>query len=411
MSNNSTFTKRAIFQLRHTASRCLTAAVCVPVILENLVRKDRDGLIIIDDYFPTLATAFRIAEINYILNHFHSANVYSARTGLPAFREYSASYPQFARRVRRFHPLLNLRGSAAYIIFLHNIFRHLKYLERARLPFAFELYPGGTFYLNHVVSDGQLHRVFGSSLFRKVIVTQSVTRDYLLEKKFCRPDQIEFVYGGVFLCDDLHQVSGQTFRYGLNKRGVDICFVASKYTPRGADKGYDRFIEFARILRLRHPEIRFHVVGNFTEEDIELGELRNAIAFYGIQYTPFFPPFYSRMDLIVSPNMPFLLAPGAFDGFPTGCSVEAALCSVAVFLTDPLGLNQNRLRDREDVVIISPEPAEIAATVEEYLADPPRLARLAQSGERAVRKLFDLNSQMAPRLRVLSELLAEGQPQ
>lgn len=405
MNNDTPLLKRGLFQLRHTASRYLTTAACLPEILENVARKRGHGLIIIDDCFPYLGTAFRIAEINRILKHFGSAIVYSARPGLRAFREYAARYPQFYRRVRRFHPLLHLRGAGAYVIFLNNTFRYIQYLERAQLPFVFELYPGGGFQLSDAISDARLRRVTGSPMFRKVIVTQRVTRDYLLEKKFCRPEQIEFIYGGVVLCDSLREVPAQTFRYGINKSAADICFVADKYTPRGVDKGYDRFIEFARILRRRRPEVRFHVVGRFTEQDVELGELRGCITFHGFQFTPFFPPFYSRMDLIVSPNMPFLLAPGAFDGFPTGCCIEAALCGTAAFLTDPLGLNEGRFKDREDVVIISPEPTEIASTVEEYLADPVRLASLAQSGEHAMRNSFALDAQMGPRLRVLAELL------
>ena len=107
--------------------------------------------------------------------------------------------------------------------------------------------------------------------------------------------------------------------------------------PRGVDKGYDRFIATARILRGRHPEVRFHVVGNFTEEDVEITDLHDCITFYGHRFTPFFPDFTRRMDIILSPNIPFMFKPGAFDGFPTGCCIEAALCGTAVFASDELG--------------------------------------------------------------------------
>lgn len=408
MSNNASFTKRAIFRLRHATSRCLAAADFAPALWDNFTSRDQHELIIIDDLFPNLATAFRVAEINSILNHFSTAIAHSTCSSRRGFREYSASYPQFAGRVRRFHPLRRLRASAAYVIFLNNIFSCLQYLERARIPFVFELYPGGGFRLDDAASDARLRRVVDSPMFCKVIATQNVTRDYLLRKNFCWQEQIEYIYGGVLLSNVLGEVIGQTARHGISKDTVDVCFVAYKYVPRGVDKGYDRFIECARILSQRRANIRFHVVGNFTAEDIDVSDLRGRISFYGLRPTSFFSQFYSGMDLIVSPNMPSLLAPGAFDGFPTGCCVEAALCGTAMFLTDELGLNEGRLKDHEQVVIISPEPAEIAATIEEYLADPPRLARLAQSGERAVRGLFALDAQMAPRLRVLSELVAEA---
>jgi glycosyltransferase involved in cell wall biosynthesis len=243
-------------------------------------------------------------------------------------------------------------------------------------------------------------------MFRKVIVTQSVTRDYLLRKGFCSEEEIEFIFGVVLLSDTLGEVPGHRTRYGLTKKSLDICFVANKYTPPVIYKGYDRFVACARILASRLPEVHFHVVGTFTEDDVELGDLRNRITFYGHQLTPFFPEFYSRMDIILSPNMPFVFKPGSFDGFPTGSCVEAALCGTAMFVSDELKMNQGRLKDGEELVIISCEPEEIAEIIEKYTVDPRRLADLAENGARASRTLFSIDTQMARRLRVLAELSA-----
>jgi glycosyltransferase involved in cell wall biosynthesis len=353
-----------------------------------------------------LTTAFRVAEINSILKRFETALVYSTFPDRDVFQRYAAAYPQFGTRVRRFHPLRRLKGSAAYVIFLNNIYGYVEYLEEAGLPFAFELYPGGGFNLDDAVSDGRLRRVFGSPMFRKVIVTQTVTREYLLEKKFCRTDDIELIYGLVVLSQLLNQMPIIKTYYGLTKQTLDICFVANKYMSRGEDKGYDRFIACARILCASHHEARFHVVGNFDEFDVDIGDLRGRITFYGRQLTSFFPKFYSRMDLILSPNVPFVLAPGAFDGFPTGCCIEAALCGTAVFATDELHMNDGRLRQGEDIVIIPRQPEEIASVVETHIADPRRLASIAERGQSVIRTLFNLDAQMVPRIRVLSELSA-----
>lgn len=405
MTEISRLARGGIWRLRNAAGYCRSALERASIEVENLVVRDNERLIIIDDLFPNLATAFRIAEINAILKHFHKAVVYSTWPDRRAFETYRSHYPQFSRRVHKFHPLRRLAGSAAYVIFLNNIFSHLEGLEQAYLPFVFELYPGGGFCLDDPLSDAHLQRVIKSPMFRKVIATQSVTRDYLLRKKFCRIEEIEFIHGGVLLSDTLREVPGQRTRYGTNKNTIDICFVADKYAPRGVDKGYDRFIACARILCRRHPEAHFHVVGNFTEADVDVGDLGDHITFYGFQLTPFFPRFYSRMDLILSPNIPFLLAPGKFDGFPTGCCIEAALCGTAVFATDELYLNQGILKDGEEIVIISSEPEQIAEMVEKYIGDPERLALVAQNGQRATRSLFAVDVQMTPRLRVLSDLL------
>jgi len=394
-----------VWQLRHRAASCLSVLEEGLVIVENGVGRNQERLIVLDDLFPSLATAFRIAEINAILSHFPTAVVYSSWPSRRGFRNYATSYPGLAHRVRRFSPSRRLRGSAAYVVFLNNIFSYLERIEEARLPFVFELYPGGGFGLNEPTSNARLQRVFGSPMFSKVIVTQSIAREYLLQKKLCEEQKIEFIFGGVVSSDSLHDIPSQRARYGLDKETVDICFVADKYMPRGVDKGYDRYIECAHALSGRYPEARFHVVGNFTEVDVDVSALRDRITFYGFRFTSFFPRFYSRMDIILSPNMPFVLSPGKFDGFPTGCCIEAGLCGTAVFATDELGMNEERLRDGEEIVIISPEPQQIAETVGEYIANPEQLASLGQNGQRAIRRLFSLDVQMSPRLRVLSDLL------
>lgn len=396
----------SIRRLRRAPSYGRSVLEHASVVAENAVTRNRERLIIIDDFFPSLATAFRVAEINAILEHFKTAVVYSKCPDGNVFSQYAACYPHLADRVHRFHPSRRLEGSAAYVIFLNNIFGHVEFIEKARLPFVFELYPGGGFYLNEAGSDAHLARVVRSPMFRKVIVTQNVTRDYLLRKKFCEREQIEFIYGVVEASDALAEVPGRRVRYGANKRCLDICFVANKYMPRGVDKGYDRFIATARILRGRHSEVRFHVVGDFTEQDVEVTDLRDCITFYGHQLTPFFPVFYSRMDVILSPNVPFLFAPGAFDGFPTGCCIEAALCGAAMFVSDELAMNENRLKDGEEVAIIRCGPQHIADLLEKYVGDPERLALLAENGQRAVQNLFSISVQMTPRLRLLSDVLA-----
>jgi glycosyltransferase involved in cell wall biosynthesis len=385
--------------------RLRAVANAAAVVVENLVTRRSSRLIIIDDFFPSLATPFRIAEINSILSRFQTAIVYSASTDPEIFSEYEACYPQFNKRVCRFDPRRSLKGSAAYLIFLNNGFRYLEHLEKAQLPFVIELYPGGGFYLDDAVSDAHLRRVLGSPMFRKVIVTQNVTRDYLLRKKLCKEEDIEFIYGVVILSDTLKELHCQRTRYGIDKETLDVCFVANKYTPPSVYKGYDRFIGSARILSRRHPEARFHVVGNFTENDAEVADLRGRIAFYGHQLTPFFPGFYSRMDLILSPNMPFVAVPGSFDGFPTASAIEAALCGTAMFISDELGMNENRLKDGQEVVVVPCEPDKIAEIVEKYIADPAELALVGQNGQRATRSLFAIDAQMTPRLRVLSNLL------
>lgn len=173
--------------------------------------------------------------------------------------------------------------------------------------------------------------------------------------------------------------------------------------PKGIDKGYDVFIEVAKLL-VDIPNIFFHVVGTFNETDIDIISLKNKIKFYGSQKPDFFLEFYSKMDIILSPNIPFMLLPGAFDGFPTGCCTEAGLCKVAVFCTDIL--NQNIfLKDGEEIVLIAKNTKEIYNEIIMYYNDPIRLYSLAHKGYEKLKNIFDIDQQTQPRLKILNDFV------
>ncbi len=375
-------------------------------------RKKPAELVIFDDCFPF--SAFRVAEFNAYFDEFPSAELYSTgvlREGKwmnAGFREvvadYEARFPQNAGRTRLFHPDRIVRAKLAYVVFVHNAAFFLKTIERDRLPFVFTLYPGGGFQLNTPAGDARLRKVLQSPWFRKVIVTQRITRDYLVDGRFCRPDQIEFIYGGVHPADRLLENLPPRLKYPKTKPTFDLCFVANKYMPRGIDKGYDVFIDVAKRLAQAAADIRFHVVGPFDAGDIDVSDIADRIRFHGHQPTDFFPEFYSRMDAILSPNVPFTLGPGYFDGFPTGCCVEAALCGTAVFCSDELGMNV-ALADGKELVIVPRDAETIANRILAYYRDAEALERLSSAGQAAFRRVYDVPSQMAPRIRLLREAL------
>jgi glycosyltransferase involved in cell wall biosynthesis len=170
------------------------------------------------------------------------------------------------------------------------------------------------------------------------------------------------------------------------------------------DKGYDTFIKVAKKLSMFNPRIRFHVVGNFSRDDIDVDSLGNNITYYGVQPTTFFPQFYSEMDLILSPNLPFKLAPGAFDGFPTGACTEAGINGVAVFCTDVLNDNLD-FTDGEEIVIVTPDPDEITRKIMEYFCEPEKLALLASRGQVRFQEVNNTEKMLRPRFRLLTEYI------
>jgi glycosyltransferase involved in cell wall biosynthesis len=382
--------------------------------------QSQQRLVILDDIFPHLLSAFRVAEYNAYLETFPNAVVYSTAATFPmiaetrslpeVIHEYEQHYPSLKGRVLPMDVGAKLTAGLIYMIFINNAFTFIDAIEQSQIPFIFTLYPGGGLQLDDEICDAKLSRVCASPYLRKVITTQKITHHYLLDRQFCRADQVELIYGGVLPTEKLTQNMPKRKRYLREKQTFDICFVAYKYIEKGVDKGYDLFLEVAHQLVLTGAndgsDVRFHVVGNFDESDIDVSQIRHKIHFYGTQHTNFFPQFYAEMDLILSPNVPFVFRAGGFDGFPTGSCAEAGLSGVAVFCTDLLEQNPG-FKDRQEIVIISRDVQEITQIVSDYYHNPEQLYKLAKKGKQAFQKAFQPRSQIAPRLKLLSESLQQ----
>lgn len=352
---------------------------------------------ILDDLFPDLATAFRVCEFRKYFENCSGTKVYSTVLGLEKKRaEYLRLYPDDSNRIYKFVEDKKFDCDIFYTVFLNNTYNFLPTLAQNDKPFIFTLYPGGGFALNNEESDRKLNFIFSSDNFAKVIVTQKVTRNYLLSKKFCPKEKIDFIYGGTFP-SDIYSKARRSGYYALSKENLDICFVAHKYTVGGLDKGYDIFIEVAKKMAAKHRNVRFHVVGEFDENDANLEGVEDLVTFYGNLQTHDFVKFYSKMDIILSPTRANVLKSGAFDGFPTGACLEAAFNGVAVFTTDPL--NQNiKFIPKKEIEIITDDATLIFDRIEYYYENPTRLKLLADKGREAFLKHLNLDDQIKSRI-------------
>lgn len=380
-------------------------------------------IIIYDDVFPHPLSGFRLQEYTTLLESFDNSQIISYNASHELLggdkkrfvREYKLANPNIAGKIRLIPPdpyvalpyaLRAINAKLFYTVFLQNIRAVLDILEEWRIPFAFTLYPGGGFFMNNAAGDANLKRVLSSDYFRGVIVTQPNVYDYLLEKKFCRKEDIHRIFGVVTPAENLSAGAGlPKIFFADGKTALDICFVAHKYTERGQDKGYDTFISAAKILCGLHGNIRFHVVGGFDEKVINIAGIAGRIEFYGTRTQEWLRRFFGNIDIIVSPNIPYALRPGAFDGFPTASCTDAALSKVAVFCTDELGLNQGRFKDGEEIVIIKPDADYIAGCVDYYIRRPELLKELCEAGCRRAKELYSYEAQVAPRIAVLKKIL------
>ncbi|MCK7520977.1 MAG: glycosyltransferase [Ignavibacteriales bacterium] len=324
---------------------------------EENVTNDIVDLLIIDDCFPHPLTAFRCQEFKSYLEEISSINIVS--TGISVgcigneniselIKDYKRKYPAFGAKVEEFNSSLLKKCKLLYCVFLGNIYHFFDFVSYNNIPFIFTLYPGGHFALNNPKSDKKLRQIMSSPLFKKVIVTQKITYDYLINNNFCTPDKIEYIFGVVTPLDKIAIEYTNKKHYGIDKNTLDICFVAHKYTEKGQDKGYDLFIQSAKELCKLYDNIYFHIVGPWNEDIIDISDIKNKVTFYGSQQQDWFDSFYQDKDIILAPNRPDNISKGSFDGFPTASCTDAGLRKTAIFCSDELNLNDKYYIENEE---------------------------------------------------------------
>lgn len=385
-------------------------------LLRPIIKAD---FAVIDSQFPQKEPlGFRNTEITRYLRDLKNAHAFTMRPTSPGpeawfrhcygqtpeafasnLRGYLQRYPENKNRISLLRPNIRYRIGLAYSFFLAETYTLLPFYENHNVPFVFVLYPGGGFGIGNPHSDAMLKKIFASPHFRGVIVTQRITQKYLKQRNLCPKQKVHYIYGGFVQFTD-EEVPPKV-SYPAQKKTFDIAFFGAKYSDNGVDKGYDLFIEAARLLAT-HPNIRFHVIGGLGAEDIDVRDLGTKITFYGYQGPDFLRQFYASTDILLSPNRPGKLFEGNFDGFPIG--IDASYCGAALFVSDPLSMNAY-YSNEVDIVLIPLEAKQIAKLIESYYNKPEKLAKLAKRGQATTQKLFNTDLQIAARLSVFKQFL------
>lgn len=372
-------------------------------------------LLIFDDIFPHPVSGFRLEEFTVLLQRFEKSKIVVAPTAYVVVNSnikdhnrdcalFVKQFPNLKSKVRINKKFVNINTKLFYCIFIHNIFNNLHWLEKYKIPFVFTLYPGGGFKLNDIECDFKLRKVLSSPQFRQVIVTQKITRDYLVTNGFCSEENITFVFGGVVPQHSLVTNVVETKEEHTEQDTFNVCFCAAKYMPKGLDKGYDVFIEAALSLSKKYNKVRFHVIGGFDLDDLDVTRIKDKIVFYGYQNHESLKTIFDRMDVIVSPNKAFVLHKGAFDGFPLGTVIEAALNNVVVLMTDELEQNETFIPD-VDFILIQSTAISIVEAVERLMTNDELAQRIKENSLQKFRTVYSNETQMNPRIAVLKKYI------
>ena len=300
-----------------------------------------------------------------------------------------------AQKIKYLAESIKIKADLGHTTFLSHAYVLAPFFKKHKIPFVFNLYPGGGFGHGNEGSDSLLCAISKEKYFKKVIVNSNLIRDYLLSRKIFKPNDIEVIFGVSLQFSSADFDIGKKLRFGINKETLDVCFVAYNYDGLGKSKGYDLFIAAAKELskNKKNDCINFHVVGNFDSQTLPLDTVAARFNFYGVKPPSWLKEFYHQMDMIVCPNRPNILYTGAFDGFPMGG--EAAILGVATFESDVMGVNQsgNYFKEQE-FVKIGLCGKDIAKKIEWYKSNPAELCKLADLGRLRVSSYSDEASRL-----------------
>lgn len=369
-----------------------------------------------DDIYPHPASGFRIEEFTYLLNNISNSKAILSGEAYKAFKlpakqheghinNLIASKLVTTKQIEQTPGIININCKLFYCVFLNNIFKHLHWIEKYEIPFAFTLYPGGGFAVSEDETENKLRKILSSPCFKKVIVTQRKTLNYLVENSFCTKDKILFVFGVVVPQVSLSGNTPQKKFYGTSKQSFDICFCASKYTKFGEDKGYPLFVEFIKLMAIKYDFLKFHVVGGgFDKNVLDVSTIEDRIEFYGQLDFDNLQLIFRNVDLIMSPNQPDKLNKGSFDGFPLGTVIEAAFNEVVVMLTDNFKENVY-FEDGEELIIIEPSLNDMVSKFEPLLTNIDAFYEIGKRGKEKFRQIYSNDYQMGPRTALLKSLI------
>ncbi|WP_291877346.1 glycosyltransferase family 4 protein [Chryseobacterium sp.] len=373
--------------------------------------KKKVDLLLYDTIFPNPISGFRMAEFTALLKHYDHSKIIVNPTDYKVVHQSESQHSLDLKALEEnsklvynkiklgsLKDILNINAKLFYCVFLNIIFDCLPYLEKNKTDFIFTLYPGGGFNTKNESSLKKLKTVLNSPFFKGVIVTQEFTRNFIIEKFNCPEDKIHYIFGGIIPQNSINIERQRRYKNGDS---LNICFCSAKYMSKGLDKGFDVFIESAKLLLKRNYNVKFSIIGGFDKDEIPLDEFSDSFTFYGYRKYEDLSEIFLEQDIIVSPNRPFILNDGSFDGFPLGAVVEAALNGVIPVITDEL--QQNSHFSESEIIIIKPEVEDVFQSIEHLINNEKTVYLISQNIQAKCRKIYSNENQLNQRLKILDQ--------
>ncbi len=359
-------------------------------------------LVVVDDLFPHPVSAFRNAEIiNYLLAFPRSKvictgssyRIIGSNNELDDdISRIELEYPSIKGRVVRECRINFIRAKHLYCIFYNNLKRYIYPLsERFNIPFTFTLYPGGGFDLENSSKKSFLVNIINKSRCKGVIVNQKVTRDYLINAGIADIGKIKYIPGSPVLD---HSLTQRTSRSYFKNDVINVGFIAGKYSDSGLDKGFDIFVGIVQRFS-KDKRIKFHLAGGFTSDDIP--EYKEVINIYGYLSNEDLEILFKEIDIVISPNRPFILCEGCFDGFPLTTVAQAGLNGVCIICSDQLNENELFVNEKE-ILITKPMLDNYISNISKLLERKDLIVSIGEIGQKKFIELYSRRQQIDQRV-------------
>jgi glycosyltransferase involved in cell wall biosynthesis len=383
------------------------------LIFGNFAFSKRKSIVIIDNFLPSLLSPWRTYEFGEILREIPNSILLA---DLRTFHQFSKgnSYeiavqklvefnPIFKNKISIYRNLLFYNPSFVYLLFFENVRSYYYIFEKYNIDFFFTLYPGGGFQFNNVVIDSSLMEICCSKNFLGLIVNQNVTKEYLIDKKICEPDKIHFLPG---VPTNFKLLRAQVLDEKNFNSSIRVLFFSNKYTPDGIDKGFPLFQKVAKKLLEIDMSLGFDVIGNFTSDDINDPILRSKFIFHGQLEESDFGDVLNSTHILLSPNQPFKLSVGSYDGFPLGTSVLAGFFRNVLVLTDFFNESEKiGFINGRDFVKIELDVKTIVIQILELMKDRSKMISISSAAHNKILDLYSWKNQISPRLNILKMFL------
>jgi glycosyltransferase involved in cell wall biosynthesis len=378
----------------------------------------KNDLIIFDDFLPNPLGSWRSTEIGFYLKEYPNSILVCLMHSYTSEEKFIQDKKLFIEkfkisneRIFKTGDKVNINTKLAYCLFYNNLKAIYPILKEFQIPFIFTLFPGGGFGFYDNDCDLFLKEINDSPLLKGVIVTQQCVYDYLIDRKIFKKEVLHLLYGACFPINEYTSTFLKKY-YSRDKSTLDVCFVAAKYTDAGLDKGFDLFCQVAFKLHKRYNFVKFHVVGNFSKDDLLFDIPEDVIFFYGLQNFNWFPEFYYNKDIFISPVRPYILKKGAFDGFPTGAAIDAGFYEVAVISSD--SFNDNCLPGFEnwkEIIITETNWYSIMEIIERLIANPQMIASIGSASRKKFLEVFRNENTINKRSEIIKNALRDNNDQ